>query len=175
VVNPPPDPQRMPATLDRVTGTSPTATLVYDGDCGFCTTSVRFVERRLATPARIVAWQDADLAALSITQADAERAVQWVAVDGRISSGSAAVGRLLLDSGGGWRLLGRLIITPPLSWVAELVYRLVSANRSRLPGGTPACSLPADRRPGAQRDSGGQRDGDTVRGDAHRGDAAQRG
>ncbi len=159
----------MTGTLDLVTGTPPTATLVYDGDCGFCTTSVRFVERRLATSARIVAWQDADLAALSITQADTERAVQWVAADGRVSSGSAAVGRLLLDSGGGWRLLGRLIITPPLSRVAELVYRLVSANRSRLPGGTPACALPADRRPGAQRDNWGQRDRDSTRGDARSG------
>jgi predicted DCC family thiol-disulfide oxidoreductase YuxK len=121
--------------------------LVYDGDCGFCTTCVRFVERRLRSRARIVAWQHADLAALGVTRAAAERAVQWVAPDGRVSRGAAAVGRLLVDSGWPWRLLGYPMFTPPVSWLAELVYRVVAANRHRLPGGTAACSLPPDRRP----------------------------
>lgn len=125
--------------------------LVYDGDCGFCTTCVRFVERRLDTQARIVAWQHADLAAIGVTRAAAERAVQWVAPDGRVSSGAAAVGRLLIDSGWPWRVLGYSMLTPPLSWLAAVVYRLVAANRHRLPGGTAACALPADRRPSGDR------------------------
>lgn len=121
--------------------------LIYDGDCGFCTTSVRFVERRLRTRARIVAWQDADLPALGVTEAQAQESVQWVAPDGTVSQGAAAVGRLWIDSGWPWRALGYVTILPPISWLAEVVYRVVAANRHRLPGGTPACALPPDRRP----------------------------
>jgi predicted DCC family thiol-disulfide oxidoreductase YuxK len=32
-------------------------------------------------------------------------------------------------------------VLPPFSWLAEGVYRVVAANRQRLPGGTPACRL----------------------------------
>ena len=35
---------------------------------------------------------------------------------------------------------GALPFVPPTSWVAEGVYRVVAANRMRLPGGTPACA-----------------------------------
>lgn len=124
-------------------------TLVYDGDCGFCTTCVRFVERRLPTGARLVAWQHADLAALGVTREAAGRAVQWIAPDGRVSAGSDAVARLLVDSGWPWRALGHLALTPPLSWLARVIYRLVADNRHRMPGGTAACALPPDQRPGA--------------------------
>lgn len=131
-------------------------TLVYDGDCGICTKAVGFVERHLVpptAPARrrtvIVAWQDADLAVLRLTQGECEEALQWVDVDGGISSGHRAVGRLLLRAGRWWRPLGHLALLPPTSWLAALVYRWVAANRYRLPGGTPACALPAHLRPGA--------------------------
>lgn len=125
-----------------------TPTLVYDGDCGFCSTCVRFVERRLRTSATIVAWQHADLDALDVRQEDAERAVQWIASDGRRSAGAAAVAKLFVDSGWPWRALGWVMLTPPISWCAALVYRLVANNRHRMPGGTPACALPPpDRRP----------------------------
>ena len=32
--------------------------LVYDGDCGFCTSSVRFIERYVPARAEIVAWNN---------------------------------------------------------------------------------------------------------------------
>lgn len=124
-------------------------TLVYDGDCGFCTTSVRFLHRHIRTSATVVAWQDCDLATLGLTTAQAQDKVQWVAADGTISAGHAAVGRLLLDAGGPWRIPGRIAVTPPFCWLARGIYRLISDNRHRLPGGTPACALPADQRPGA--------------------------
>lgn len=123
--------------------------LVYDGDCGFCTSCVRFVERRLRADADLVAWQHADLDALGVGQAAAERAVQWVTPDGRVSAGAAGVARLLVRAGWPWRALGYLMMVPPVSWLAALAYRLVADNRHRLPGGTPACALPADQRPSA--------------------------
>ena len=39
------------------------------------------------------------------------------------------------------RGLGTLALVRPTSYVADLVYSWVAANRQRLPGGTPACAL----------------------------------
>ncbi|MDP9867109.1 MULTISPECIES: thiol-disulfide oxidoreductase DCC family protein [Streptosporangium] len=119
--------------------------LLYDGDCGFCTASVRFAERRIGLRARATPWQRADLAALGTTRERADREVLWVE-RGRVYGGAQAVARLLIAAGPPWSLPGLLLRMPPLRWAAQGVYRLVSANRHRLPGGTPACALPAGRR-----------------------------
>jgi alpha-1,6-mannosyltransferase len=130
--------------------------LVYDGDCGFCTQSVRVIERWIPTKARIVPWQFADLAAMGTTPQQAQGEVLWVAEDGRVHGGAQAVAQLLVDAGGVWAALGTAIRIPPIRWIAHLVYRVIAANRYRLPGGTPACALPAEQRPGA--DSQADRD-----------------
>ncbi|WP_440082456.1 thiol-disulfide oxidoreductase DCC family protein [Streptosporangium sp. LJ11] len=114
--------------------------LVFDGDCGFCTTSVRFAERRVGVRARVVPWQFADLRALGVTRERAEREVLWVE-NGRVYGGAQAVARLLISAGLPWSPLGLVLRIPPFRWVARGIYRLVAANRHRLPGGTPACAL----------------------------------
>jgi predicted DCC family thiol-disulfide oxidoreductase YuxK len=113
--------------------------LVYDGDCGFCTTCAQFVER-LGPKAEIVAWQLTDLTLLGITEEQAADAVQWVGVDGAVRSGHEAIAAVLRSAGPVWRLLGRLITLPGISWLAARAYRLIADNRYRLPGGTPACA-----------------------------------
>lgn len=129
-----------------------TPTLVFDGECGFCTSAVGWIPRLHLSAPLVVPWQRADLPALGLTPEQCEQALQWVAADGTTSSGAAAVARLLISSGGLWRPLGALMLLPPLSLVAQRVYRLVADNRSRLPGGTPACALPAaDPPPGVSR------------------------
>jgi predicted DCC family thiol-disulfide oxidoreductase YuxK len=122
--------------------------LLYDGDCGFCTTSARFIERHIPTSAELRAYQLADLAALGTTAERASRELLWVE-DGRIRGGAQAVAALLADAGGLWRPLGLLLRVPPFRWLAAGVYHLVTVNRFRLPGGTPACALPPRKRPGA--------------------------
>ncbi len=122
------------------------ATLVYDGDCAFCTRCVQLMERWLPARPRVIPWQWADLAALGVTQAQAESSVQWVEPGVRRLAGAAAIARLLVLSGGGWAVLGRLLQVPPMSWLAAGVYRLVAINRGRLPGGTAACALPQAER-----------------------------
>jgi predicted DCC family thiol-disulfide oxidoreductase YuxK len=122
-------------------------TLVYDGDCGFCTTSIRWVKRLRLRADTVTAWQHADLGALGLTPEQCDLKLQWVADDGANSSGHEAVARLLLCSALPWRPIGVLLLTPPLSWLASRAYTWVSANRQRLPGGTPACALPPARRP----------------------------
>jgi predicted DCC family thiol-disulfide oxidoreductase YuxK len=123
-----------------------TATLVYDGDCGFCTTSVRWVTRLHLGADVVIPWQQADLAALGLTAQQCQAKLQWVD-GGRTSSGHEAVARLLLRSALPWRPLGALLLLPPVSWLAARAYDLIAANRTRLPGGTPACALPPDQRP----------------------------
>ena len=119
---------------------------LYDGDCAFCTQCAQFVERHIPTGAIVVPWQWIELAPLGVTQDDAEAAVQWVADTGTVSAGPSAIARLLVDGGRWWRPLGRFLALPPVLWLAWPLYRLISRNRHRLPGGTAACSLPQSDR-----------------------------
>jgi predicted DCC family thiol-disulfide oxidoreductase YuxK len=127
------------------------ATLVFDGDCGFCTRCVALVPRSARRTTTVVPYQRADLDALGLTVQECAAAVQWVS-DGSRAQGHAAIGRLLQEAGGAWRFLGTALLVPPLSWLAALVYRLVAANRMRLPGGTPACALPPTTLPTPPKD-----------------------
>ncbi|GAA4834529.1 thiol-disulfide oxidoreductase DCC family protein [Saccharopolyspora rosea] len=121
--------------------------LIYDGDCGFCTRSARWAER-LPVRMRVLAWQEADLAAYRTTEDRARHEVLWVAPSGRVFGGAAAVAELLKRCRLPWRPLGWLLSAPVVRTAADLVYRWVAANRSRIPGATPACQLPPEQRPG---------------------------
>jgi predicted DCC family thiol-disulfide oxidoreductase YuxK len=126
-------------------------TLVFDGDCAFCSSSVRWAQRWCRPAVRFVPWQSLDLAAHGLTEEAATSSVQWLRprTDERpIPSSAAAVGRLLLRSRWPFRPLGALLLTPPFSWLGRLGYRLVADNRYRLPGGSPACAVPK-RQPAA--------------------------
>jgi predicted DCC family thiol-disulfide oxidoreductase YuxK len=116
--------------------------LVFDGDCGFCSSSVRFIERHIPVDADIVPFQTTDLAPLGTTRSRAEREVLWVTRDGEVYGGAAAAAHVLrASSRRAWRPLGRIISVPPISWLAAGVYRVVAINRHRMPGGTPACAI----------------------------------
>lgn len=127
---------------------------LYDGDCSFCSTCADFIERRIPADADIQAWQFADLDALGVAQAEAEEAVVWVPAAGDGAGGSAAqtkagpeaIARLLIEAGSFWRPLGWVLDLPPVRWAAWPIYRLISRNRHRLPGGTATCSLPQAER-----------------------------
>jgi predicted DCC family thiol-disulfide oxidoreductase YuxK len=117
------------------------AVVVYDGDCAFCLRSVRWAERKLRRQPRYAAWQDVDLDSLGLTARECHDAVQWVDYRGK-EAGARAVGRLLQAQGGLWRLVAWPPFLWPFSAVADALYRWVSRNRHRLPGGTAACEVP---------------------------------
>ncbi|MEU0144422.1 DUF393 domain-containing protein [Streptomyces sp. NPDC006288] len=123
--------------------------LVYDGDCVFCTSSVVFAERRLRPCCESTPWQFADLAPLGVTRERAAYELLWITPTGTVHGGAQAVAKLLLSAGGGWSVLGALLTLPPVRWIAHGAYRLVADHRERMPGGTPACAMPAGQRPGA--------------------------
>ena len=114
--------------------------LLFDGDCGFCTTSARFAER-IAPTVDVVPFQLADLGSLGVTEDAAATELHLVEPGGTVSRGSDAVARTLMAAGRGWPIVGRVLLIPGLRALAQWVYRLVAANRFRLPGGTPACRI----------------------------------
>ncbi len=100
------------------------------------------VERRIRPEAEIVAWQFADLEAHGVSEEQASEALQWVEPDSTVLSGHRAVAAMLLSAGPVWRIAGRILLLPGISSAAAHTYRLIAANRQRLPGGTPACARP---------------------------------
>ncbi|HEY0643756.1 MAG TPA: DCC1-like thiol-disulfide oxidoreductase family protein [Nocardioides sp.] len=114
--------------------------MLNDADCGFCMRTAALVPR-LGVDIDASTIQDVDLPSLGV---DPERAVvemPYVHPDGRVDYGHRAFAAILRTGPLPWRLVGRAITTPPVDRVARRVYHWVAANRSRLPGGTPACSL----------------------------------
>ena len=136
-----------------------TPTLVFDGDCAFCTSSVRWIKRWCRPAVRFVPWQQLDLAAHGLTEEQVTSAVQWLrprTSGGPAPSGAAAIGRMLLRARWPFRPVGALMLVPPVSWLAAGVYRLIANNRYRLPGGTPACAVPRrEARPAAEPEEPG--------------------
>ncbi len=122
------------------------STFLYDGDCAFCTTCARFIQQRVPTPAAVMPWQFANLAALGVTREACLEAVQWIEAGRPVLSGPDAIGALLRSSNRVWKPLGWLLRPRLVSLLAWPVYRLVARYRHRLPGGTAACAIPADRR-----------------------------
>ena len=110
--------------------------MLYDGDCGFCTSSARIAER-LGTDLETSPWQSrSDLAALGVSP---ERAAETLhVVDGTdLLLGHHAVARALRGSRPRWaRIIGHAIEAPLVSPVAAAAYSVVARNRHRLPGST---------------------------------------
>ena len=100
------------------------------------------LHRASGPDALLVPWQFTDLDALGTTAERAQTEVLWVEPDGAVAGGAAAFAAWLRFRGGAYALLGRAMGLPARPPVAAAVYRLVARNRSRMPGGTPACALP---------------------------------
>lgn len=119
--------------------------LIYDGDCGFCSSSAKWVAQKWRGPNRatLVPWQHLSpsrLDELGLSQDDVTCAAWWVE-GGLKFRGHLAVAKALLRAGRGWRLVGRFLL---LGWVqrpAACGYQVVVRNRYHLPGGSEACRI----------------------------------
>lgn len=122
---------------------SAAAVLIFDGDCGFCTTAVEWMKRSLPVMPEAVPYQWADLDSYGLSLADAQSRV-WLVTSTRQFSGAGAVGAILRQQPiGSLRFLGWLAVAPLWSTLADVAYALVAKYRYRLPGGTPACRVPS--------------------------------
>lgn len=134
---------------------SPRPTLVFDGDCAFCSSSARAVVRWVRPQAEVAAWQHLDLDALGLTQEQCQESLRWVRPvaggppsegmqsDGMLvhRAGARAVAAVLLAGRAPFPVLGLVIDSVPVRQPAQWVYGWVARNRYRLPGGTPTCRL----------------------------------
>lgn len=118
--------------------------LIYDGDCGFCTTTAKWGQSRFGLPL-IAPWQSVDLESYRLTPEECGTAVQWVDLDGTVHAGGAAVAAALGQGGVAARTVGRLSQLPGMKTVTEALYRVVAKNRYRLPGSTDACRIDSVR------------------------------
>ncbi len=117
------------------------ALLIFDGDCGFCTTSVEWLRRNLPVMPAAAPYQWTDLPAYGLTTAEASSKLR-MAVDGEVFAGHLAVSALLRHQPSTlWRFAGWLLASPPFSPFAAAGYALVARYRHILPGGTPACAM----------------------------------
>ncbi len=118
-------------------------TLLFDGDCGFCTTSAGWL-RRLSPPPElevIPSWS-VDIDALGLSTDDVARCVWFVGTNGSLYPAEIAVARALQQSSRRpVRLIGSFIGLPGVRSASARIYRLVAANRHRLPGSTDACRI----------------------------------
>lgn len=137
--------------------------LLFDGDCGFCSTSARFTRRWIDRKHRfdIEPFQTFSSAQLAAWGLDAQRcgeSLHFVAgptghapgPHPRAYAGAAAMAATLRAGAPGWRPAGMLLAAPGISGLAERAYRWVAAHRYRLPGGTPACAVDPAARTGPQ-------------------------
>jgi len=116
--------------------------LVFDGDCGFCTTWVNRLREWLPVFPEAIPWQWADLDALGLDHDDVADFAWYVTRKHSYAGAMCFAAILRSQPRVGLRFLGWMLSVPPFSIVAALGYNVVAANRHRLPGGTPACALP---------------------------------
>ena len=79
-----------------------------------------------------------DLVTLTIPQM--RTSVWWIDTTHR-DAGARAIARSLLATSSPWRLVGHAMLSAPLSWIADPVYRVVARHRHRFPGSTEACRV----------------------------------
>ena len=108
----------------------PQPLLIYDGDCGFCIYWARYWQRLTGDRVTYAPYQEVAAQYPEIPVAAFQRAVQYVAPDGRIASGAEAAFLTLSHASGKrfWLTLYRHI--PGFAAVAELMYSFVASHRS---------------------------------------------
>ncbi|MGB3256665.1 MAG: DCC1-like thiol-disulfide oxidoreductase family protein [Ornithinimicrobium sp.] len=124
---------------------TPRPVFIFDGDCGFCTSSAG-VLRRWFDPRvhyAIAPYQRLELSSYGLTEADCDKAAQFVRADGTVHAGHRSIGQALRHSELWWRPVGAVLLLPALDRVAALAYQWVADHRGQLPGGSPACAIPS--------------------------------
>jgi len=106
-------------------------TLVYDGECEFCTRLAGWVERhdqrgRIAVRPN---QQPGLIESLGLTRVEVDRASWVVEPGGRKFEGAAGISRVLRELGGVWSWLGSMYLVPPFGWVEDWYYGRVARRR----------------------------------------------
>jgi predicted DCC family thiol-disulfide oxidoreductase YuxK len=128
--------------------------MLYDGLCGFCNRSVRWITRRDHADRFRFAPQQSPLAAAIFSRHGIDRETMlktnsvYLVLDAgsnheRLLTQSDVPVTTLLALGGGWRILGYLLRAVPF-FARNAAYRLTARNRYRLSGRYDVCPLPSE-------------------------------
>jgi predicted DCC family thiol-disulfide oxidoreductase YuxK len=127
---------------DKLPVSSSLPVLVFDGDCGFCTTTANWIKKNSKIAIEIAPYQWTDLNQYGLTTEEAAAKVQLVVGD-KVFAGHYCMAKLLLIQPNVLlKALGAVMVAPSLNLISAKVYEWIAANRQKLPGGTPACKLP---------------------------------
>ncbi|MEV5388589.1 DUF393 domain-containing protein [Streptomyces sp. NPDC052721] len=130
--------------VTRSSSTQPSSpVLAYDGDCGFCQTSIDRIRALAAPTLEAVPWQFLPTESTSPYLERLDREVLLLHGGSVLAGGADALARYVSTSRSpAYRALAALVRLPGIRACARVLYRWVSRNRHRLPGGTPACAVP---------------------------------
>jgi predicted DCC family thiol-disulfide oxidoreductase YuxK len=117
------------------------ATVIFDGDCGFCQKSVNFALKHIKPEVTFVAYQVIDPTDFGLSITQCQTSLQFVSANRISYVAHNAVARMLLTAKFPWFIFGRLMLMPGVNKIMSYGYKLVAKNRHRLPGSTSACEL----------------------------------
>jgi len=125
-----------------------TPILFYDGDCGLCARSVRWIlNRDRRGVVRFAPLQGETYRGVAIAGKPTDLSTMTLLENGRLLTRSDAWVRVLRLMGGVWAAVGGVAGLMPRAF-RDAAYGAVSRRRRRLFGGADACSVPtpAERR-----------------------------
>ena len=107
-------------------------TLVYDGECGFCTRMAWWVERHDRRGRVDVRpnQEEGLIERMGLSREEVDRAAWAVEPGGARFEGAAGINRMLRELGGGWAVVGSLYGIPPVRWVEDRYYGRVARRRA---------------------------------------------
>jgi predicted DCC family thiol-disulfide oxidoreductase YuxK len=127
---------------DKLKSNASEPVLVFDGDCGFCTTTANWIKKNSKVALEIAPYQWTDLQQYGLTAEEAAAKVQLVVGD-KVYAGHNCMAKLLLIQPNVFlKLVGAVMVMPVIEPISARLYTWIAANRQKLPGGTPACKLP---------------------------------
>lgn len=115
--------------------------LLFDGDCGFCTKSIAWLDGRSMLGHDAMPWQSVPENELPVS---VERLMTEVVLElpgGRVLGGADALTASVRASRSPLRFLGVVVAAPGVRVLARAVYRVIARNRYRMPGSSDACKI----------------------------------
>lgn len=109
--------------------------VIFDGDCKFCTALKDFSEDK--TDGRALNFiplqsSEFDEVAPHLTRGTAEKALYVITSNGKQLRGSRAVFEIMRELPGVWGVIGKILGTPPIYWLAEPFYRWFAKHRHEI-------------------------------------------
>ena len=129
------------------------ATLIFDGDCGFCTRSAKWIYKRVGNQIELLPCQDPRRALdfPTIEQEHCMEAMWLITADGTYYRAQDALPQILRMMPR-WRLIAWVCELPGIRHISPHIYRLIANNRyalSALMTTKPANACPIDGQRGS--------------------------